>query len=493
MGLQAERLYYTNSYLREFSSVVEECQERDGETWVRLRESAFYPTSGGQPFDTGYLQVSGGRSNDSAGDHGGTARAAQADPDPQAQATPGDGDAMDVINVIAVEVENGHVWHHITTQRPPARQDPVAQVAGLADGHQNLVAGPAAAQAAAQQTQAVEAQTADCPLKVGQAVIGYIDWARRFDFMQQHSGQHILSACFEQMQGANTTSFHMGDTYCSIDLDVVSLSEEKLRDVMWEANRWIWRDVPIRARFVSQAELAQMQLRKAPSVTEDIRIVTIEGLEDNACGGTHPSSSGQVGQILVTKTERMRGGVRVTFACGERALSAGKEAVHLVRHIATDLSVGPADLAGAMESLQNQVKEGNRRYEEMRSRYASLLARDFAANQTKVIHGTHVLVAVLPILDDVQDVKRMALASAEWLSTGHPGAPQLVVFVGESGGRTHVVAQATDGAISSADSVIKAVLPALGGKGGGNATAAQGSAPTSASAVLAAIEAALPS
>ncbi len=479
MGLQAERLYYTNSYLREFSSVVEECRERNGETWIRLRESAFYPTSGGQPFDTGYLQVIDDSGQDGSSDPGGTARDAQAAPDPAAQATPRSGGGGDFIDVIAVEVENGQVWHRISAQQPPLGQSPVDQAAGQVAGRQSPV------------DHVADTRNSDCPLEVGQVVIGHIDWARRFDFMQQHSGQHILSACFEQMQGANTTSFHMGDTYSSIDVDVASLTDDQLRDVVWEANRWIWRDVPIRARFVSQAELAQMKLRKAPSVSEDIRIVTIEGLEDNACGGTHPSSSGQVGEILVTKTERMRGGVRVTFVCGERALSVGKDAVDLVRQIATDLSVGPADLAGAIESLQHQVKEGNRRYDEIRSHYASLLARDFAANQTTVIDGTHVLFAVLPDLDEVQDVKRMALASAQWLATEHPGEPQLVVFAGEIAGRTHVVAQATDGAIAGADGIIKAVLPALGGKGGGNAKAAQGSAPASATEVLTAIERAL--
>ncbi len=408
MGVQTERLYYGDSYLREFVSVVTEVKERNGDTWFRLRESAFYPTSGGQPYDTGSITVDGDRNR---------------------------------FLVKEVEVEDGQVWHRTS-------------------GH----------------------------LEVGQAVAGLIDWTRRFDFMQQHSGQHILSACFEQALGAKTLSFHMGDTYSTIDLDIASLTDEALQSVMLEANRWIWRDAPIRARFVSEQELASMQLRKAPSVTKDIRIVTIEGLEDNACGGTHPASTGQVGQILVTKTERMKGGVRVAFVCGERALSFAKAAVDTVRTMATSLSVGNTGVLDAITALQNQVKESNRKYEAVRGRYASLIARDIATQNTKTVRGTHVLSAVIPDLDEAQELKRLAASSAEWIGATHPGEPQMIIFAGELGGRTHVVVQASEGAMLSADVLIKELLPTLNGKGGGNAKAAQGSAPASAEQVSAAIE-----
>lgn len=411
MSLQSERIYYTDSYLREFTSVVEACQGRDRQFWVRLRESAFYPASGGQPYDTGTIQV--------------------------------EGDAAE-ITVGEVQVEDGQVWHRVAN-----------------------------------------------PLLAGQAVTGRIDWSRRFDFMQQHSGQHILSACFERRLGAHTTSFHMGDTMSDIELDIASLSDAKVQDVMREANRWIWLDVPIRARIVSEDALDSLQLRKAPSVTEDIRIVTIEGLEDNACGGTHPSSTGQVGQILITKTERMRGGVRVTFVCGERALATAKEAVDALRSLATTLSVGSGDLSSALESLQYQLKESNRQHNTVRGQYLSLLARDDVLRQAKVIAGTRVLVCVAPEVSEVTDLKRLAGAAAEWMEADHPGEPQLIAVAVNLGGRTHLVVQATEGAVAGADVIVKEVLPALGGKGGGNAKSAQGSAPAPAEDVVAAAESVL--
>lgn len=475
MSLQSERLYYSDSYLKHFTSVVEQVKEKDGETFVRLRESAFYPTSGGQPYDTGTITVS---------------------------------DEHRSYAVTGVEVEDGAVWHRISAQTAaPAADSPQDQAHPLAPQAQLPQTPPLAPEAPLPEAPLPEAPAAQIPppgqpsppptsppaaapgsLHVGQVVTGTIDWARRFDFMQQHSGQHILSACFDQMLGAATTSFHMGDTYSTIDLALPSLSDPDVGAVMIEANRWVWRDVPIRARFVSQQELASMALRKAPSVSEDIRIVTIEGLEDNACGGTHPSSTGQVGQILITRIERMKGGVRVTFGSGARSLNMAKEAVDMVRQMANGLSVGTADLPGTVESLLSQVKEGNRRYEALRGQYANLLAREYATENTQTIGNTHVLVAVLPDLDEVQELKRMAASASEWLTTMHPGEPQLIVFAGHLGARVHLVAQATEGAVFGADAVIKAVLPGLDGKGGGNAKAAQGSAPASVEEVRAAVE-----
>lgn len=409
MSARDERLYYEDSYLREFATIVADVKEMNGDTWIRLRESGFYPTSGGQPHDLGSITILG---------------------------------QQDEYMVTGVEVEDGKVWHRVSAS-----------------------------------------------LEVGQSVMGQIDWQRRFDFMQQHSGQHILSACFEQSLSANTSSFHMGDTYSSIDLDIGTLADDEVQRVMEQANDWIWRDVPICARFVSSDELSSIKLRKAPSVQEDIRIVTIDGLEDNACGGTHPSSTGQVGQILITKTERMRGGVRVTFVCGARALSTAKDAVDTVRTMATSLSVGNADLLDAMCALQNEVKEHKRKYEAMRDEYANLRARDFVRQGTRRIGNTHVLFAELPDLDEAQELKRMTASSAKWLTDAYPNEPHLVIYAGEMGGRTHITVDATDGVMVSAADLVKMVLPPLNGKGGGTAKAAQGSAPAPKCQVTAAIKA----
>ncbi|MCL6452357.1 MAG: alanyl-tRNA editing protein [Alicyclobacillus sp.] len=407
MGLREQRLYYEDSYLHQFVSVVEEVRTDDAGTWVRLRQTAFYPTSGGQPYDTGTL---GG------------------------------------LSVVQVEADGEGVWH---------RMDPA-------------------------QTDTLSGWTRGTP------VSGEIDWARRFDLMQQHCGQHILSACFEQLYGAHTSSFHLGDEAASIDLSGAELGPEEVEAGLLAANRWIWRDVPVRARFVTAEEVGRLHLRKAPSVAEDIRIVTIEGLEDNACGGTHPSSTGQVGQILVTRTERMRGGLRVTFVCGARALSAASAYVDLARNLGAALSVGTTEVVDAVASLLEQVKAATRREQALRAELADKAAAELAAGATLHPSGAAVVSASLGDLAEVADLKRTALAVLARLAERVPEAPQrAAALVGQFGGRTHLLVQVEGDGPLAANRWVQAALAAVDGKGGGNAKAAQGSAPVEPSRLLA--------
>lgn len=397
MGLRGKRLYYEDSYLYEFTSTVTAVEERADGTWVKLEQSAFYPTSGGQPHDTGWL-------NEYA--------------------------------VSDVEADGNETWHRVSQS-----------------------------------------------LAVGEDVRGEIQRDRRFDHMQQHCGQHILSACFEQMMGAATSSFHMGQDYATIDLDLVELTDADLSRVLGEANRWIWRDVPVRARFVTEAELADMNLRKAPSVTDDIRIVTIEGLEDNACGGTHPSSTGQVGQILVTKTERMRGGIRVTFVAGERALRTGEQYVATLRGLGTRLSVGIPELEDAVASLQDQLRAVSKREQELRTEWAEMKAEALVAAAT-----VGDVIAEVPGLAEVSDLKRIATAVAKHAE--EQGAVGFVAaLTGRIGERTHVLVQTGAGAAVGANDIIKQVFAAVGGKGGGNPRAAQGATDATSGEVVAALQA----
>ncbi|HEX8909249.1 MAG TPA: alanyl-tRNA editing protein, partial [Anaeromyxobacteraceae bacterium] len=150
-------------------------------------------------------------------------------------------------------------------------------------------------------------------------VAAEIDWPRRFDHMQQHHGQHLLSAAFEQGLGARTVSFHLGAETCTIDLD---LSPDRLRPaalagVERAANDLVWRDLPVTVAERSPEELARLQLRKEP--TKGSRVVTVgDGIDHSPCGGTHPRRTGEVGAIAVLGAERWGGGARVEFACGGR-------------------------------------------------------------------------------------------------------------------------------------------------------------------------------
>ncbi|MBI3474088.1 MAG: alanyl-tRNA editing protein, partial [Acidobacteria bacterium] len=238
------RLYYTNPQLHEFESVVEDvlppsgAENRHG---VILRETAFYPTSGGQMYDTGWL-------------------------------TTGSKDRLRVAEV--AETEDGRIVHYL--------EAPAGLVAGA-------------------------------------ALHGSVDLERRRDHMQQHSGQHVLSAAFVELYQAQTVSFHMGEDYCSIDLEMTSLSSEQVAGAERRANEIIFENRLVTIRFVSRAEAEKLGLRKLPPAErDDLRIVEVADFDLSACGGTHVSATGQIGSILLRKTEKVRQGVRVEFVCGDR-------------------------------------------------------------------------------------------------------------------------------------------------------------------------------
>ncbi|HUR19607.1 MAG TPA: alanyl-tRNA editing protein, partial [Vicinamibacterales bacterium] len=161
----------------------------------------------------------------------------------------------------------------------------------------------------------------DAPLEQGSTVTGVIDWARRFDHMQQHTGQHILSAAFERTCAARTESFHLGTTSCTIDLArEVSPAEIAAAETM--ACDIVFENRPVRVRFVSGAEAAALPLRKDPTRTGTLRLVEIDDCDLSACGGTHVPATGRVGVIAVSGWERFKGGSRIEFVCGHRAVAS---------------------------------------------------------------------------------------------------------------------------------------------------------------------------
>ena len=243
-----DRLYYTDSFLTEFEARVVSATPRGERVAVALDQSAFYPTSGGQIFDTGWLAI------------------ASAD----------DGARLQVSEV-AEDEKSGVVLH--------------------------IVSGDASA------------------LQPGVQVRGVIDAERRRDHMQQHSGQHMLSAAFEKLYGFATVSFHMGDDTCTIDLAAEAVSAQQLRAAERFSNEVIAEDRPVEIRFATPEEARSMGVRKIPAAErEKLRLIDIRDFDLNACGGTHVRSTGQIGAILLRKIEKVRQGVRVEFVCGLRAV-----------------------------------------------------------------------------------------------------------------------------------------------------------------------------
>ncbi|GAI24926.1 unnamed protein product, partial [marine sediment metagenome] len=231
-----KRLYYEDSYLKEFRAKVLKKIKIDNRLAVVLDETAFYPTSGGQPYDKGVIQ-----------------------------------------DVPVVEVvEEGDEIIHILKE--------------------------------------------ELKEKINSEVVGKIDWKRRFDHMQQHLGQHILSGALMKLWGVETVSFHLGEEVCTLDIAKEKLTEEEAKKAEECTNEIIFDNRPVKCYFVEgEEELERSNLRKVPEKTGKIRIIEVEDFDLSACGGTHCQATGEVGMIKITKWEKRGEKIRLEFICGRRA------------------------------------------------------------------------------------------------------------------------------------------------------------------------------
>jgi alanyl-tRNA synthetase len=374
----SERIYYRDPARVEFDAVVVEARRVGDRPAVVLDATAFYPTSGGQPFDTGTL---------------GHAR---------------------VVEV--VESESGEVMHLV-----------------------------------------------DRDLPAGQAVRGRIDWPRRFDHMQQHTGQHILSAALDKLSGARTVGFHLGADVSTVDL-AIPLSDHAITAAEAEANRVVWEDRPVRIRFVDEAEAARLPLRKEPDRSGTLRVIDIEGYDLSACGGTHVERAGAIGLIAVLSAERLRGGTRLEFVCGGRALRTLRRFKDAVSGCVRHVSVAPEELPAAVERLQDDAKEQRKVVKGLQERLAAFEAAALAAGAEEVRGRRQVVQAVEG--QDQNGLKAMALAICT-----SPGFA--VALFSTSSPAIAVVARSTDVVLDSA-AVLKALMGEFGGRGGGRPDLAQG-------------------
>jgi alanyl-tRNA synthetase len=380
-----DRLYYQDPYLREFEADVVDQLTHDGKIAIVLDRTAFYPTSGGQPFDVGVLS---------------------------------DADVLDV-----VDADDGRILH-IVNRAPQAAR-----------------------------------------------VRGTIDWARRFDHMQQHTGQHVLSAAFDRFLDARTESFHLGAEYSTIDL-ARELSAAEIARAETEANRVVWEDRPVGIRFAGPEEVARLPLRKESKREGTLRLIDVENFDLSACGGTHVARTGAIGMIAVSATERVRGGSRITFLCGGRALTGYRLLREAVGGSVRALSVLPAELPAAIERLQSEGRETRRQIKDFQVKLAAQEA-DALAAAAEDLGSLKLVAAVLPGWD-ANGLKAIAARIAE--RAGH-----VAVLLGDPAPAAVVVARGADAAVD-AGAVLKALLSRHGGKGGGRPEFAQGGGITSAAA-----------
>ena len=292
-GIMTERLYYYDSYLRQFQANALRLAQTSTGFQIVLDQTAFYPTSGGQPHDLGWIQGSA---------------------------------ILDVF-----ENENAEIIHCI--EKP------------------------------------VEPGEMECS----------IDWLRRFDHMQQHSGQHVLSQAFLRACQLNTVGFHMGAGYTTIDLDCGGIGEDQLRRAEDLANDIVYENRSVQARLVSPEEIPSLNLRKGSHREGPLRIVEVEDFDISPCGGTHVKLTGEIGGILIRNFERVNRQTRVEFVCGRRAVESYRRDLLSLDTIARKFSVGLDETPQRVEKQIEETRKLRKALLEKSKTLAEVLGKDFYA------------------------------------------------------------------------------------------------------------------
>jgi alanyl-tRNA synthetase len=387
LALMTERLYYHDSFLYEFDAKVAELATVDSRTALIVDRTAFYPTSGGQVFDTGWM-VSGN-------------------------------DKFRVSEV--AEKDDGTILHILEN---------VPQV------------------------------------EKGSQVHGQIDIDRRRDHMQQHSGQHVLSAAFVRLFNMPTVSFHMGVESCSIDLDTKNLTTAQVEAAENLANDVVLQNRPVGIRFVTQKEAQGLGLRKMPPVERDkLRLIDIHDFDLTACGGTHVAATGQIGCVLLRKTEKVRQGWRVEFVCGKRAVSTARHDYSTLTESAGLCSSHIWDLAQQIRKFQEEARASRKSNEQNLQELAELYA-DRILKDTPEQCGFAIITRVFADRD-LNFIKLLAQRLTRQ-------SPKVIALLASTAGQPALVFAQSAGQPFDMGSLLKEALAQLGGRGGGSKDMAQG-------------------
>ncbi|MDI6845758.1 MAG: alanine--tRNA ligase-related protein [Candidatus Saccharicenans sp.] len=294
-------LYFEDAYLQEFKARVVERKIREGFPVVVLDRTAFYPESGGQPHDLGWLNE---------------------------------------VRVIRVEEENGCILHFLERELPDDE------------------------------------------------VYGKIDWERRFDHMQQHTGQHILSQAFYELVRGETLSFHLGQAESTVEIGIPSIKDEVLQEVEELANRIVFSDLEVKSYFLSEEETDSIPLRKLPKKSGMIRVVEVDGFDYSACGGTHCRRTGEVGLIKILRQEKIRGNVRFSFVCGFRALREFENRRRWLQATARLFSAEESETFACAEKNLNELRNLKKRVKKLEEKLSFYEAREILAqNRSRIISG----------------------------------------------------------------------------------------------------------
>ncbi len=299
-------------------------------------------------------------------------------------------------------------------------------------------------------------------------VTAVIDWQRRFDHMQQHTGQHILSQAFIQSLGAQTTGFHMSDETTTIDLDRNQFDQAELKKAEAMANEIVWQNRPVVVRWAARDEAETLPLRKIPANGgEKLRLIDILDFDLTACGGTHVARTGEVGLIKVIKTETRNKKVRIHFCCGGRALRHYRLVNDVVQALSNQLTTGATELVTSVFKIQESEKETRRTLKRLRNQLSEVEAQQMFKSGRKVGGAT----LVVHVLEGEPDRVRV-------LASHLVQNDATIALLASTGDRTQIVFGRADDAPGNMKDLLQAVFQQLGaGSGGGSDKFAQGTAP----------------
>jgi alanyl-tRNA synthetase len=372
--MTTERLYYNDCYVHEFHGRV--VDSTDGGKRVYLDRTAFYPTSGGQPFDLGTLEGIAGR---------------------------------EVVD------EDGRIAHLL--DRPLASAE----------------------------------------------VAGKVDWQRRFDHMQQHTGQHLLSAVLIELYDVTTVSFHMGAVASTIDIETPALDAKRVERVEERCAEIVAEARPVTIAYEDSS--ADLGLRKASAREGTLRIVSIDRLDKSACGGTHVRSTSEIGPLFIRKIEKIRGNVRLEFVCGLRALRHARQDFRTLSELSRILSVPFEETVGIVGAQVDKAKALEKSYQRLAAELAPREGRELYAAAAPDAEGIRKMTQ-RGAIDDAARARAQAFAA---------GSKAVFLVVCENPPSV-LLAASTDSGVHAGERV-KAAVTAAGGRGGGNQGLAQGSVP----------------
>lgn len=368
-------LYYKDAMTREFTAdVIRTAVDVDGRAFIVLSNTAFYPTGGGQPHDTGWIQD---------------------------------------IEIIDVEKVDDEIRHYTKAD--------VSTLAG--------------------------------------EVSGNLNWARRFDHMQQHTGQHILTAAFVELFDLPTVSFHLGSELVTIDLNVSDVTDEQLAVAEKRANDIILENRPIETKWITADELATYNLRKDVAVEEDIRLVIIPDYDYNGCGGIHPTSTGQVSLLKIMGTEKMKKNIRIHFVCGQRVLAQLAMRKNVLTDVARQLSVPEEQSADALRKFATTAKTADKSLAEAQDKLLEFEAKELATQ--------NVAVAVYENRS-IQQLQKLGRFITQ------TNVDAVALLVADNDDKLQFIAARGANVELSMKTISSAVLPLVNGKGGGNDALVQG-------------------